>query len=160
MSDLTTSASHRAKVEQVERALMNVPQIDCPVRHYFAPGMYAREITIPAGAALIGAVHKTDNLVVLSAGRLSLATESGPIEIAAPCTMLCKAGSKNAAVALETAVWTNFLPNPTNETDLDALVEVFTESKASELLGGADNKQLAANKAAGQLEASPCHSEL
>ena len=157
MSELIPSASHRAKVDQVERALMNVPQVDCPVRHYFAPGMYAREITIPAGTTLIGAVHKTDNLVVLSAGRLRLATEAGPIEIAAPYTMLCKAGSKNAAVALETAIWTNFLPNPTNETDLDVLVEIFTESKASELLGGTDNKQLAANRAAQQLEASPCH---
>ena len=123
-------------------------QIDCPVRHYFAPGLYAREITIPAGIVLIGAVHRMQNIAVLSAGRLRLVVDGGSIEITAPHTVVIAAGAKNAAVALETAVWTNFLPNPDNETDADKLAERYTESKASDLIGGATNQQLAANKAA------------
>lgn len=149
MNDITT-VSMQDKVENLEEALKNVPQVDCPVKHYFAPGMYAREITIKKGTVLTGAIHKTENLVVLSCGRLQLVTESGTIEISAPHILTVKPGTKNAAYALEDSVWTNFFP--TEETDVDKLVELLTESKASELLGGMDNKQLVANQAAERLE--------
>lgn len=141
----------RQKVERLELTLQRVPQIDCPIKHYFAPGMYAREITIPKGTVLTGAIHKTENLAVLSTGRLQLVTEHGTTEIAAPCTLTVKPGQKNAALALEDSVWTNFFP--TNETDTDKLVELLTESKASELLGCPDNLQLAAQYAVENLEA-------
>ena len=142
----------REKVDRLQAALDAVPQVDCPVRHYFAPGLYAREITIPQGVCLIGAIHKTENLVVLSAGRLRLVTDDGVVEVCAPFSMTCQPGAKNAAVALETAVWTNFFANPDNETDIDKLVERLTESKASDLLGGSSNRQLLANHATEQLE--------
>jgi hypothetical protein len=141
----------REKVNRLEDALRSVPQVNCPIRHHFAPGIYAREITIPKGTVLTGAVHKQESLVVLSAGRLRLVTDDGTVEISAPYTLTCKAGAKNAALALEDSVWTNFFA--TEETDQDKLVELLTESKASDLLGGDTNQQLAANKAAEITEA-------
>jgi hypothetical protein len=141
----------REKVQALEDVLLDMEQAECPVRHHFAPGMYAREITIPKGVVLTGAIHKTDNLVVLSKGKLQLVTEEGTTIIEAPCTLMCKAGAKNAALALEESVWTNFFP--TTETDADKLVELLTESKASELLGGKDNRQLLRNQEFSKLEA-------
>ena len=155
MTEIQPTEAVRAKVEKLEESMLNLPQIHCPIRHHFAPGVYAREITIPKDTVLIGVVHKRDNLVVLSAGKLRLVTEDGFAEITAPHTMLCKAGSKNAAVALEDAVWTNFFA--TDETDPDKLVELLTYSKADELLGGANNKQLAAQAALKGEQA--CHLE-
>lgn len=140
----------RKKVERLEDVMCNMPQVDCPVRHYFAPGMYAREITIPKGTVLTGAIHKTENLVVLSKGTLRLVTDTGTVDITAPHAMTCQPGAKNAALALEDAVWTNFFP--TTETDLEKLAELLTESKASELLGGASNKQLLAQAELNKLE--------
>lgn len=137
----------RQKVDRLEQSMYGLDPVDCPVRHYFAPGIYAREMTIPKGTTVVGAVHKTENLVVVSMGRLQIVTEDGTREVRAGETIVCKAGMKNAVVALEDSRWTNFLPNPTNETDPDKLTEVFTHSKASELLGGAENKQLLAHKA-------------
>lgn len=151
MNDLTLR--QREKVERLERELNKVPQVDCPIRHYFSPGLYAREITIPAGTALVGAVHTHDSLVILSAGCMKLVTDLGVIVISAPHTLNCKAGAKNAAVALDTSVWTNIFPNLDNETDTDKLAERYTESKASDLLGGSTNHQLAANKAVESIEA-------
>ena len=135
-------ATMRQKVDRLESALMDLPQVDCPVRHHFAPGIYAREMTIPAGTVVTGAVHKTDNLVVVSMGRLKIVTPDGTREVAAGETLLCKAGMKNAVYALEDSRWTNILANPDNETDTDILVEKYVEAKASQLLGGLDNKQL------------------
>ena len=141
----------RNKVERLESIVNQLPQVDCPVRHHFAPGMYAREITIPKGTVLTGAVHKTQNLAVLSSGKLQLVTDVGTTIISAPHILTVMPGMKNAAYALEDSVWTNFFP--TEETDTDVLIELLTESKASELLGGKDNKQLIANQEAERLKA-------
>lgn len=146
--------TNRERVDGLEEFLKDLPQVDCPVRHYFSPGMYAREITIFAGTALIGAVHKTQNLAVLSSGRLMLATENGPVEISAPHTLTVMPGQKNAAVAIETSVWTNFFP--TTETDIDKLVELLSESKADELIGGTRNKQVLRGI---EIKEQVCHSE-
>lgn len=127
-------------LQRLETALENMPQVDCPIRNYFAPGIYAREISIPQGTVVVGATHKTDNIVIVSMGRLRIITEAGPIEVKAGDTFTCKAGMKNAVVALENSRWTNFFA--TTETDPDKLIELLTESKASDLLGGGNNKQL------------------
>ena len=144
------ATSMQEKVKALEEILLDVPQVDCPVRHHFAPGMYAREITIPKGTVLTGAVHKTQNLAVLSQGKLQLVTNDGTTIISAPHILTVMPGMKNAAYALEDSVWTNFFP--TEETDIDVLVELLTESKATDLIGGSDNKQLVANLSTERLE--------
>ena len=144
------ATSMQEKVKALEEVLLEVPQVDCPVRHHFAPGMYAREITIPKGTVLTGAVHKTQNLAVLSSGKLQLVTDDGTTIISAPHILTVMPGMKNAAYALEDSVWTNFFP--TEETDTDVLVELLTESKATDLIGGSDNKQLVANISTERLE--------
>ncbi len=142
----------RQKVERLEEALTNAPQVECPVRHFFSDGLFAREMTIPAKVVIVGAVHKLDNFLFLSSGRVQMATESGTKEIAAPAIIPVKAGAKNSFYALETAVLTNVWANPGNESDIDVLIERVCESKASDLLGGSTNKQLMTGGAAKQLE--------
>lgn len=144
------ATSMQEKVKALEEVLLEVPQVDCPVRHHFAPGIYAREITIPKGTVLTGAVHKTQNLAVLSSGKLQLVTDEGTTIITAPHILTVMPGMKNAAYALEDSVWTNFFP--TEETDTDVLVELLTESKATDLIGGSTNKQLVANLSTERLE--------
>jgi hypothetical protein len=41
--------STRDKIFAAEAFLKEQPQVDIPVQHYFSQGVYAREITIPAG---------------------------------------------------------------------------------------------------------------
>ena len=156
--NLSRLASMRARVDRLETALMDAPQIDCPVQHHFAPGIYAREISIPAGTVVVGAIHKTDNLIIVSKGRLRIVTEEGTTEVQAGDTITCKAGMKNAVVALEDSRWTNLLPNPENTVNTAELVERFTFSKESDLIGGSTNKQLAANLAA-KIGSKPWHLE-
>lgn len=146
LTQAVKQGSARQKAERLQEALKSVPQVDCPVRWYFADKMVAREIHIPAGTVIVGAVHRIQNMANLSHGRLLIATDGEAKEICAPFQMLIEPGTKTAVTAIEDCVWTNYLPNPTNETDLDKLVEMFTESKACELLGGSQNAQLLANK--------------
>lgn len=138
--------SPRQKVEALEDEIAKLPQVDCPVRHYFAPGLYAREMTIPAGVTLTGAVHRTEHLSTVSKGRLLVEDGSGVVEISAPFTFVSKRGAKRAGFAIEETVWTTY--HPTDTTDLDALCEELTESTSAELLGGPRNKQILIQKEA------------
>lgn len=130
----------RAKVEKVERVLERHPQTDCPVTHHFAPGVYLREILIPQGVLLTGAVHKTEHLSMLSKGHIFIINGEERLELIAPATVLSPKGVKRAIYAVEEAVWTTI--HATNETDTDKLVSELTTSTADELAGGSRNRQL------------------
>lgn len=125
----------RDKVYRLEAALMQLPQVDCPVRNIFAAGLYAREMSLPAGTVITGAVHKTEHITVLSKGRVQLVRPEGMQEYAAPCTFVSPPGMKNAVYVLEDTVWTTFHPNPDDEREVCALVERYTTSKHADLLG-------------------------
>lgn len=129
----------RGKVEQLEEMMQAYDPAVLPITHHFADGIYAREMFMPKGAILTGAVHKTTHMCILSKGHVRVATEDGPLDLVAPATLVAKPGAKRAIYALEDSVWTNI--HATNETDLDKIVEELTESTAAELQGGAANKQ-------------------
>ena len=71
-----SGADTRNKVERLETALESFPQVECPVWHHFAPGLYARKMLIPKGTVLTGAVHKTEHLCIVS-GDIEVTTEEG-----------------------------------------------------------------------------------
>jgi hypothetical protein len=129
----------REAVEQIEDAMQGMPPAFLPIKHYFANGMYAREMTMPAGAIVTGAIHKTTHFCILSQGRVRVMSEDGIDEIVAPAIIISQPGTKRAIHALEDTVWTNI--HATNETDLDKLVEELTESTVDQLQGGVNNKQ-------------------
>ena len=120
---LTAQASipTREQIEQLEAQMRMMEQLPIPVRHYFADGLYAREITILAGTILTGKVHSTEHLNIVSQGRIAVWTEDGMKIVAAPCTLISRSGTKRVGFALEDTVWTTIHANPDNLTDLAAL---------------------------------------
>lgn len=145
MSDaLIDQETMRDRVLALEVAIGELPQVDCPVWHYFAPGMYARCMLIPKGTVLTGAVHRTEHLCIVS-GDINVTTDDGVRRITHPHFILSsKPGTKRAGYAHCDTYWTTV--HATSETDLDRLAEELTESTNAELLGGADNKQAIANR--------------
>lgn len=134
----------RERVERLERIYEQYPQVVCPVRHHFAPGVYAREMTIPAGVHAVGAVHKTEHLSIL-VGHCLLTTDDGAKEFDGHNTFVSRPGAKRAIVAIGDVVMTTI--HPTDETDLDKLCELLTHSTSAQLIGGAENRQMLAQKA-------------
>jgi hypothetical protein len=108
---------------RLEAAMKEMPQLEIPVRHWFAPGMYAREVTIPAGACVTGKIHKYPHLNIISAGDISVLTEEGVKRIQAPFTLLSPAGVKRVGFAHTDTVWTTI--HASIETDLAKLEEHF-----------------------------------
>ena len=135
MSTVVCLDTTQAKVDALEVEMRKHPAVEIPVRHYFATGLYAREITIPAGVLAVGKIHRTQHINVLSKGSVSLVTPTGSMVGAAPYTWVVEPGKKAAAYAHEETVWTTFCVNPTDERDLvllEAALIVPPEQRAVE----------------------------
>lgn len=101
----------------------------CTLRHFFAPGCYAREMTIPKGTIIIGKIHKHAHVNIISAGVALVVTESGKMTIKAPHTFISTPGTKRVVRALEDVIWTTI--HVTEETDLEK-IEDYVIAKSYE----------------------------
>ena len=97
--------------------------LDIRPRHTFSPGIYAREITIPAGTLVIGMIHKYPQMNILSQGVLTILMEDRVRVIQSPYTVVSPAGTKRAAYAYTQCVWTTILA--TEETDIAKIESHF-----------------------------------
>ena len=95
--------------------------VDYPVKHYFAPGMYAREMFIPKGAKIIGKVHRHSHLNTIAYGDITVATFAGVERHIGHKTLTSPAGVQRAVLANEDTLWTTY--HLTNETDLEKIEE-------------------------------------
>jgi hypothetical protein len=111
------SQEFRTKVLEMESVMRKESQVECHLEHVFAPGLYARQIQMPAGALVVGKIHKHSHVNTISKGRCLVATEFGYEELVAPHTFVSKPGTKRAVLVLEDTVWTTY--HPTEETDLE-----------------------------------------
>jgi hypothetical protein len=122
----------RARVLAFEQQQLQKPQVALKVVHHFAHNVVARELHIPAGLDLTGAIHKYANLNTLSQGEMLIATESGLLHVKAPYTVVSPPGTKRAATTLTDCVWTTYLG--TNETDIEKIEAEFTTNSEQEYL--------------------------
>lgn len=98
----------------------DLPEVECPLQHVFAPGAVARTMFIPAGTVIVGKIHKHAHLNILSMGRVCVVTEAGGREfLEGPLTMVSPAGTKRAVESITDAVWTTI--HLTDKTDLDEI---------------------------------------
>lgn len=124
---LSTDSVRVQNVDELEGVMVRecVPVEIEPV-HRFAQGIYAREITIPAGTLLTGKIHRTQHLNVISAGDISVWTEGEPVRrIKAPYTFVAEPGTRRVGYAHADTVWTTI--HATTETDLERLEATLIE---------------------------------
>lgn len=124
----------RDQILALQESMMSYEQVDCPVKHYFAPGLYAREITMPAGVCVVGKIHKHSHVNTISKGRCRVVTEFGSEVYAAPVSFVSLAGTKRAVYVEEETVWTTYHPTVVCEieTDLEKIEKaVIAESYES-----------------------------
>lgn len=125
----------RQRILELEAAMLAMPehQIEIKTTHHFAPGVYCREVFIPKGATVVGKIHKTEHLNILSQGELTVWTDEGMKRLKAPATILSKPGIKRVGYAHEDSVWTTI--HPTTETDLEKLEELLIAKDFAEIPG-------------------------
>jgi hypothetical protein len=112
-------AKNNALLNQLERELVDrFPAVQCPVQHRFTPGMYSREIFMPAGSLITSKIHRTEHQFVVLSGRCRVynAENEEVAEFTAGHVGITKPGTRRVLVILEDTRWVTF--HPTNKTDL------------------------------------------
>ena len=111
----------RKQLYELQSAVGDLPEVDCPLQHVFAPGAYARTIFIPMGTVIVGKIHKHQHLNILSQGEVLVITEGAGLQtLRGPLTMVSPAGTKRALRALTDVVWTTIhLTDKTNLAEIE-----------------------------------------
>ncbi len=113
------------KIQAIEKEFLKHEQAECSVVHRFGPGIYIREVTLPAGILAIGHHQKTTHMNVMLKGKVSIVNPDNTISLLeAPLTVVLPPGRKVGYVH-ETVVWQNIYA--TDETDVEKLEEMFLE---------------------------------
>ena len=109
------------KVVSVANELLNLEQRDCPLVHRFGPGIYIREVFIPADTFAIGHWQKNKHLNIFLKGRVTMLNSDGSTsELKAPMIFTSEPGRKCGYIH-EDVVWLNIYA--TEERDVAKLEE-------------------------------------
>ena len=100
----------RETITALENEIRSLPEVDMPVRHFFAHGTYTRELTIPAGTALTGKVHRYSCINILTKGRIRVVSDEGVYDLEAPYVFVSGPDVKKAGYAIEESIWINVHP--------------------------------------------------
>lgn len=119
-----TTSIMQEKVDAMARKMLDTPQLPCPVRHLFYPGLYIRELSVPEGVLAIGYVHKTWTMNVLLEGAVRVVREGQHVDLIAPMYFYGPPG-QNIGYVIEDMVWLNIYP--TTERDVETLEAMHLE---------------------------------
>lgn len=116
------------KIGQLIDDMRRIEQTECPLKHHFSPGLYLREIFMPAGTVVIGRVHKTEHFNVLVQGACLIVHDDFRREVLrAPMVFISKAGMQKVLYILEDMIW--MTTHVSEETDLDKLETLLVDPK-------------------------------
>ena len=148
ITDVTLTDDWNLPIEQVREKLLALEeasrqheQAHIPTKEYFSDGCYGREVMIPKGVCAVGAIHKSEWIVVVSRGHIRVVSEEGTSIIDArdhPVTFISPPGVKRAVYALEDTWWTMFRETPhTNTEDIrkEHIASDYTQLENTKCLG-------------------------
>lgn len=115
----------REQIYRLEQYFLQSEQVETPTEHFFAPGLYARQMFIPAGTFLTGDVHKTEHLSIF-VGDITVWTEGGMKRLTGHHTFVSKPGAKRVGFAHADTWCTGFFPS--EKTDVAELERDLVEN--------------------------------
>lgn len=124
MTNALVVRSPRERLKLAGELIASLPQSEVALRHYFADGVYGREGDLVAGTVFAGRVHHKSQVNIISKGAVVVLTETGVVEMRAPCTMVSPPGAQRAAYVLEDATWTTLIA--CDEVDPDVIFSKYT----------------------------------
>ena len=128
------SLATREAIQKLEAFMLTkdcTTNFDQYLTHYYAHGVYVREMRIPVDTIITGKMHKYDEINVLTKGIILVKAEgfSESVVYEAPYTFITAPGKKVLYI-LEDAIFLNIHPNPSNTTDLSVLeTELITPER-------------------------------
>jgi len=121
----TVTELTREAIMRLEAELRLLPQIDPPVRHFFASGLYGREMFMPAGSLVIGGIHLVEHICMVLGDVSVFTAGQGLVRISGCETFVSPAGAKRALMAHAGTWFTTIHANHDDERDIAVLEARF-----------------------------------
>ena len=123
----------------LEKIILTLEQVKCPISHYQIEGVYCRSMFIPAGTVITGAIHNKENISILAQGTIRITNGTESKLISAPYIMVDQPGIKRLGVSETDVTFINIWR--TDTTDLDEIEKEIRsdtfEEYEQKLLGAA-----------------------
>lgn len=125
MNAVSQPTTH-AQIDALSNAMRSLPQWEPVTRHYFADGMYCREVARPAGTLIVGKVHKQEHFYIVMTGEVEI-TGAGqiPQHVTGPRVIVSPVGTKRVVYAHTDAVCMTV--HRTDETDIEKIEAQLVE---------------------------------
>jgi quercetin dioxygenase-like cupin family protein len=133
MSELVIEgAPSMEKILALQSAMIKMPQAQGLVTsHFFANGMYARELHRPAGTVIVGKIHKHEHFFIVTKGEIIAWTEQGMKRMPAPYVHVSLPGTKRVTYAVVDS--TAMTVHRTDSRDLDFIEAEIIEAEEGAL---------------------------
>lgn len=108
-----TQLSQHTRLDEVQAALAALPQQEVPVQHRFTPGVYTREVFMPAGIRIVSKIHKTRHQFIISEGAALVRDKDGPwVLFTAFYHGVTEPGTRRELFVVNDCRWTTIHPGP------------------------------------------------
>lgn len=119
MSSLLALQGNMPEILALEKIILTLEQVECPISHYQIEGVYCRSMFIPAGTVITGAIHNKENISILAQGTIRVTNGTDSKLISAPYIMVDQPGIKRLGVSETDVTFINVIR--TDLTDIDEL---------------------------------------
>ena len=118
--------------EELEAKMFRMKQAACPVTHTFGPGIYIREVRLPAGSLCLGIEQRFSQMNIFVSGKILMVNLDGSTsEMVAPKMFVGSPGRK-LGYALEEVVWLNVYA--TEERDVETLENTYLKKSDTKIV--------------------------
>ena len=114
-------------IYKLQDIIKDMPQVTGETRHHFSDGMYARELFIPVGTVVVGALHKSQHLYMVVKGECKVSSQYETVKIEAPYMGETIPGTKRVIYAETDCVWVTF--HPTELTNIEEIEAALIQAE-------------------------------
>lgn len=109
--------SDHSRIDALEKSMLRSDTlVELQVAHLFTPGLYGRELFLPAGTLATSKIHKTQHPFIILKGKVSVLLADDQVQyIEAPYVGVTEPGTRRVVFAHEDTTWITFHANPDDE---------------------------------------------
>lgn len=115
-------------IQRLQAVLEQYPQEDLEPAHFFAAGLYARELYMPRGVLIVGRIHRHQHLCIQVSGDVLVYAEGwGKRRVTGYGVLVSDPGAKRVLLPLADTRWVTLHANPHNIRSVHAIEDELTE---------------------------------
>lgn len=127
MSNLALQG-HMPDILKIEQELLKLDQVDCPIQHFIADGVYVRVMHIPADTVLTGKIHNFESIAALENGTIMITNGESSGVIRAPVRFVDKQGIKRLGLTITDCVFSTTHSIPKGMVDINEIEDYLVSN--------------------------------